>query len=60
MGGRGRTAGTVVVSMRPRTHLTRSARQRRQALLKLGIWIFLVVFALSVVGVGFISVSVIH
>ncbi|MCL5258513.1 MAG: hypothetical protein ACYDG0_02935 [Vulcanimicrobiaceae bacterium] len=29
---------------------TRSARQRRQALLRAGIWIFLCIFAFSVVG----------
>jgi hypothetical protein len=46
------------MSTRPRiTHETRSARHRRQAWLKAGIWVFLVIFALSVVGVGFISVS---
>ena len=32
---------------------TRSARARRGALLRLGIWIFLILFAASVVGVAF-------
>lgn len=32
---------------------TRSARARRQSLLRLGVWIFLVLFAASVVGVAF-------
>lgn len=32
---------------------TRSARARRGALLRLGIWIFLFLFAASVVGVAF-------
>jgi hypothetical protein len=31
-------------------HETRSKRARRQKLLKAGIWLFLVVFALSVAG----------
>ncbi|MDP9111977.1 MAG: hypothetical protein M3Z07_02035 [Candidatus Eremiobacteraeota bacterium] len=32
---------------------TRSARARRGSLMRLGIWIFLILFAVSVVGVAF-------
>lgn len=32
------------------THETRSARQRRQTLLKAGIWIFLGIFVFSILG----------
>jgi hypothetical protein len=32
------------------THLTRSARQRREFWKRLGVWIFLIIFAFSVVG----------
>lgn len=32
------------------THETRSARQRRQRLLKAGIWIFLGIFVFSILG----------
>jgi hypothetical protein len=40
------------------THMTQSARKRRQALLRLGVWIFLCVFAFSVVGgIGLIAVT---
>lgn len=36
---------------RPRiTYETRSTRARRQALMRLGVWIFLGIFAFSVVG----------
>jgi hypothetical protein len=31
-------------------HTTQAARRRGQALLRLGVWIFIFVFALSVVG----------
>lgn len=42
------------MSMRKQTlHRTRSSRQRKQALLRLGVWIFLIVFAFSVVGALF-------
>lgn len=34
-------------------HHTRSARKRKQALLRLGVWIFLLIFAFSVVGALF-------
>ncbi|MDQ2872044.1 MAG: hypothetical protein M3R35_02820 [Candidatus Eremiobacteraeota bacterium] len=47
------------MSGRPRvTHQTRSARRRRQTWLRAGIWIFLIIFAMSVVGIGFISVNI--
>lgn len=35
---------------RPQTHTTRSYRRRKQAMLRAGIWVFLVIFALSSVG----------
>jgi len=35
----------------------RSARMRRQALLKLGVWIFLLLFVFSVVGVAIVVVG---
>ncbi|MBV8364685.1 MAG: hypothetical protein JO193_08990 [Candidatus Eremiobacteraeota bacterium] len=35
----------------------RSARARRQALLKAGVWIFLVLFVLSIVGVAVVVVQ---
>lgn len=35
---------------RPQTHTTRSHRRRKQAMLRAGIWVFLVIFALSSVG----------
>jgi len=39
------------MSRRPHVpHTTRSARKRREALKRLGIWVFVGVFALSVVG----------
>jgi hypothetical protein len=41
-------------------HETRTARQRRQNWLRAFIWIFLIVFGLSVVGVGFISIGTAH
>ncbi|HEY9084628.1 MAG TPA: hypothetical protein VIN40_01600 [Candidatus Tyrphobacter sp.] len=44
--------------MKPR-HETRSKRRRRQLWLKAGIWIFLGVFAFSVVG-GLMVVAVRH
>jgi hypothetical protein len=37
-------------SRRPVIHTTKSARRRKQALLNAGIWVFLVIFALSSVG----------
>ncbi|MDQ6826398.1 MAG: hypothetical protein M3Z14_04255 [Candidatus Eremiobacteraeota bacterium] len=37
------------------THETRSARQRRQTLLKAGIWIFLAIFVFSIVGVAIVA-----
>lgn len=39
--------GAKLVSVR---HETRSKRARRQRLLKAGVWVFLVLFAFSVVG----------
>jgi len=33
---------------------TRSARQRRQKLIKLGVWIFLLLFAFSIAGVAIV------
>jgi len=41
---------------RPSTHTTRSARAQREFLKRLGVWIFIVFFALSVAG-GLIIVS---
>ena len=40
--------------MKPRKvrHETRSARARRQSLLRLGVWIFLGLFVFSIVGVA--------
>lgn len=35
---------------RPVIHSTKSARRRKQALMNAGIWVFLVIFALSSVG----------
>jgi hypothetical protein len=35
----------------------RSARMRRQALLKLGVWLFLVLFVVSIVGVAVVFVT---
>lgn len=37
-------------SRKPVTHTTKSARKRKQALLNAGVWVFLVIFALSSVG----------
>ncbi|MDQ2680025.1 MAG: hypothetical protein M3Y21_03260 [Candidatus Eremiobacteraeota bacterium] len=36
---------------------TRSARQRRQLLMKAGVWVFIVIFGLSVVG-GVLAIGV--
>ena len=33
---------------------TRSARQRRQSLIKLGVWIFLLLFVFSIAGVAIV------
>ncbi|MHB8462447.1 MAG: hypothetical protein ACYDA1_07350 [Vulcanimicrobiaceae bacterium] len=42
-------------------HETKSKRTRRQALLKAGVWIFLGVFALSVVGgIGLLAQSLVN
>jgi hypothetical protein len=38
------------------THLTKAARARRESLKRLGVWIFIVFFALSVAG-GLIVVT---
>ncbi len=38
---------------KPVTHTSRSARRRKQTLLRAGVWIFLVIFAFSVVGALF-------
>jgi hypothetical protein len=35
----------------------RSARMRRQALLKMGVWIFLLAFVFSIVGVAVVFVT---
>lgn len=47
MGAAAETAGANLVKVR---HETRSKRMRRQRLLKAGVWIFLCIFAFSVVG----------
>ncbi|MHB8357568.1 MAG: hypothetical protein ACYDDQ_12855, partial [Vulcanimicrobiaceae bacterium] len=44
------TPGTDLMKRPKVVYQTRSARQRRQALLRAGIWIFLCIFAFSVVG----------
>ena len=36
---------------------TRAARTRRQALIKAGVWIFLILFGFTVVGVAMISIK---
>ncbi len=35
---------------RPQRHLTRAARARREFWKRLGVWVFLMIFAFSVVG----------
>lgn len=35
----------------------RSARMRRQALLKMGVWLFLLLFVFSIVGVAVVFVA---
>jgi hypothetical protein len=35
---------------RPKPQNTRAARKRKDALLRIGVWVFLVIFALSSVG----------
>lgn len=37
-------------SRRPVVHVTKSARRRKKTLLNAGIWVFLIIFALSSVG----------
>ena len=50
-------AGATVVKPRRPTHETRSARARRDFWKRLGVWIFIVFFALSVAG-GLIVVGI--
>lgn len=47
------------MSQRSRTkHETKASRRRRRSLLKAGIWVFLAIFAFSVVGgLGFFAVT---
>lgn len=48
------------MSRRPKVRYeTQSARRRRQTLLRAGIWIFIFVFAFSIVG-GLLAVGFIH
>jgi hypothetical protein len=35
---------------KPNTHTTKSARRRKKSLLNAGIWVFVIIFALSSVG----------
>ncbi len=52
MGKPRRAARPELMSKRRRiTYETRSARARRQALLKVGVWIFLALFFVSIAGV---------
>ena len=41
----------------PNTHTTRSARRRKEALLRAGVWVFLIIFAFSVAGGALIAVG---
>lgn len=50
-----RRTGERLVKVRP-THQTRAARARREFFKRLGVWIFILFFALSVAG-GLIVVS---
>ena len=52
MGQRPRARGAILVKARKVRHETRSARARRQSLLRLGVWIFLGLFVFSIVGVA--------
>lgn len=54
MGGDRRSAGAHVIM--PQVE-SRSRRARRQALMRAGIWVFLVLFVLSVVGVAIVSIQ---
>jgi small neutral amino acid transporter SnatA (MarC family) len=38
-------------------HATRSARQRKQLLLRAGVWIFLILFAFTIVGGALFAVG---
>gem|GEM_PF-6022900 len=54
MGSRGAGASAKFVkARRPPQHRTRSSRQRKQRLLRAGVWIFLLLFALGTVGALF-------
>jgi hypothetical protein len=48
--GSGRAEGAKLVKGRRPTHHTRAARARREFLKRIGVWIFIVFFALSVAG----------
>ncbi len=56
MGRRGLAASPLVVRPAPKLR-TRRERQLRENLKKAGIWIFLGLFAVSVLGVAVISVT---
>jgi hypothetical protein len=54
LGNRQGAAGAdIMSSRRPVAHTTKSARRRKKSLLNAGIWVFLVIFALSSVGFVF-------
>lgn len=63
MGERGNPKGANVVkqAMKPGRHVkyqTRAARSRRQALIKAGVWAFLVLFIISIAGVALVMATV--
>lgn len=58
MGHDAAAGGAKLVSKRRKTlYQPRSARMRRQALLKMGVWVFLLLFVFSVVGVAVVFVA---
>ncbi len=52
MGSYRRSQGAVLMKPRKVTYQTRSARARRQNLMKAGVWLFLALFVFSIVGVA--------
>ena len=58
MGQRAGALGAGIVSKRRKTmYQPRSVRARRQALIRAGVWVFLVLFVFSIVGVAIAVVS---
>ena len=63
MGERGNAKGANLVKqgMKPGRHVkyqTRASRTRRQALIKAGVWAFLVLFVISIAGVALVMSTV--